>query len=45
MDYRGTVLSAVRTSRTLRADDRTVTFAKGTQIGCYNCHNGPKGGD
>jgi hypothetical protein len=44
-DYRGTVLSAALTNRSFRVEDRTVTFAKGQPIGCYNCHNGPNGGD
>jgi len=45
-DYRGTVLSKTKTDRTFRVDDgRTVTLAKGTQISCYTCHNGPRGGD
>lgn len=42
-DYRGTVLSAALTTRTLRAERRTITFTKGRQIGCYDCHNGPRG--
>ena len=39
-DYRGTILSRVRTTRTLAGR----TFAAGTMIGCYSCHNGPNGG-
>jgi len=44
-DYRGTVLSRAlsRTAATRDWGNRTV--AKGTQIGCYDCHNGPNGGD
>lgn len=42
-NYRGTVLSATKTARSFNVERRTVTFAKGTQIGCYNCHNGPRG--
>jgi hypothetical protein len=37
--FRGTVLSRTADTRTLH--NRTV--AKGTQIGCYDCHNGPNG--
>ena len=45
IDYRGTVLSAARTDRTLNAGDfGTKRFAARTQIGCYSCHNGPRGG-
>jgi len=43
LDYRGTVLSATLTSRSFRHDGRTITLPKGTQVGCYNCHNGPRG--
>ncbi len=39
-DYRGTILSRVRTTRTLAGK----SFAAGTIIGCYSCHNGPNGG-
>jgi hypothetical protein len=46
IDYRGTVLSAVRTDRAIAAGELgTRKFAAGTQIGCYSCHNGPRGGD
>lgn len=44
LDYRGTVLSKTSVDRTFQVEDRgTVRFAKGTAIGCYNCHNGPRG--
>ncbi len=39
-DYRGTVLSRVQADRTLSAFG-TKTFWRGSQVGCYNCHNGP----
>jgi hypothetical protein len=39
-DYRGTILSKVQADRTLAGR----SFAKGTIIGCYSCHNGPNGG-
>ncbi len=39
-NYMGTVLSRVQTDRTLAGK----TFAAGTMIGCYSCHNGPGGG-
>jgi hypothetical protein len=38
-DFRGTALSRTAAQRSLRS--RTV--AKGTAIGCYDCHNGPGG--
>lgn len=39
-DYMGTVLSRIQATRTLAGH----TFAAGTMIGCYSCHNGPGGG-
>jgi hypothetical protein len=44
-DYRGTVLSQAKANRSFRVEDRTVQIAMGTAIGCYTCHNGPRGGD
>lgn len=44
-DYRGTVLSRALNSRSINAGEfGTRVFAKGTAIGCYSCHNGPRGG-
>lgn len=40
-DYRGTVLSRAQANRSWIAFNTTVTFARGAQVGCYNCHNGP----
>jgi hypothetical protein len=42
-DYRGTVLSAALAPRTFKTEWGTRIFAKGAPIGCYNCHNGPRG--
>lgn len=43
VDYRGTVLSAARTARAINAGEfGRREFAKGTVIGCYSCHNGPR---
>lgn len=36
-DYRGTLLSRAQADRSLNGR----TFATGTIIGCYSCHNGP----
>ena len=44
LDYRGTVLSKAHSTRSFRIEDRTVTLAEGTAIGCYTCHSGPTGG-
>ena len=43
-DFRGTPLSAVKMAKTLNADGRTVAYAAGQQVSCYDCHNGPSGG-
>jgi hypothetical protein len=40
-NFRGTVLS--RTGAQRNWGSRTV--AQGTMVGCYDCHNGPNGGD
>ncbi len=42
-DYRGSVLSKTWTARSFKAEDETVNYAKGEQVGCYDCHNGPSG--
>jgi hypothetical protein len=41
-NYRGTVLSRTAAQRSW-SSSRTV--AKGVAVGCYDCHNGPNGGD
>jgi hypothetical protein len=43
LDYRGTVLSKTHADRTFSHDGVTKTLAAGTVVGCYNCHNGPRG--
>lgn len=40
-DFRGTPLSALLVAKTLNGK----TFAAGHQMNCYDCHNGPNGGD
>ncbi len=40
-DYRGTVLSKMFSDRVLDGKN----FAKGHMVSCYDCHNGPGGGD
>lgn len=42
-DYRGGPLSTVKTARSFRAENRTVNYAAGQKVGCYDCHNGPDG--
>jgi len=42
-DYRGGVLSTVKTARSFNADGKTVNYTAGQKVGCYDCHNGPRG--
>ena len=42
-DYRGSPLSRVKVAKTFTHDGKQYTLAAGTQVGCYTCHNGPKG--
>jgi hypothetical protein len=44
-DYRGTVLSRAKASRTLSGESGTKQVWPGFQIGCYTCHLGPHNGD
>ncbi len=40
-NYRGSVLSKTFSARTLTVEHGTKSFAKGHQVSCYDCHNGP----
>jgi len=40
-DYRGSVLSKTFSARSLSIEDGTKNFAKGHEVSCYDCHNGP----
>ncbi len=42
-DYRGTALSQVKMTKTFNVEKGTKTFSAGQNVGCYDCHNGPKG--
>jgi hypothetical protein len=42
-DYRGSPLSKTRIARSFTKDSKTFSFAAGHNMGCYDCHNGPKG--
>lgn len=42
-DDRGTVLSRMFATRTLETRAGRRTFAAGTSMGCYSCHDGPDG--
>ena len=41
-NYRGTVLSRAQGNRTFSTKFGVKTFFRGSLIGCYACHNGPK---
>ncbi len=45
IDYRGTVLSRAKASRTLSGESGTKQVWAGFQIGCYTCHLGPHNDD
>jgi hypothetical protein len=42
-DYRGGILSTVKAARSFNADGKTVSYAAGQKVGCYDCHDGPNG--
>lgn len=42
-DYRGGILSTVKAARSFNAEGKTVKYAVGQKVTCYDCHNGPKG--
>ncbi|MCF6206957.1 MAG: hypothetical protein L3J47_08735 [Sulfurovum sp.] len=42
-DYRGSVLSKTWTTRSFSTEWGQKNFAKGHQVSCYDCHNGPNG--
>ncbi len=44
-DYRGRPQSATFTARSFGVEGRTIAFSAAHQVGCYDCHNGPNGGD
>jgi hypothetical protein len=41
-DYRGGPLAQVKVARSYAVEGRSVSFAAGKNVGCYDCHNGPK---
>jgi hypothetical protein len=42
-NYRGTVLSRAKATRSLTHDSTSFKFWAGQSVGCYDCHNGPSG--
>lgn len=44
-DYRGGFLSKTSMTRSFSAEGRNKAYPAGQKVGCYDCHNGPNGGD
>ena len=42
---RGTVLSKTFSARTFSTEHGTKTYTAGQQVTCFDCHNGPNGGE
>lgn len=40
-NFRGSPLSVVKVAKTFNVEGRSVTYAEGQQVSCYDCHNGP----
>jgi len=40
--WRGSKLSMIQTPKKFTIENRTISYAKGQKVGCYDCHNGPK---
>jgi hypothetical protein len=44
-NYRGSFLSQTKVAKRLQGDDgKSVNYAAGAAVSCYDCHNGPNGG-
>jgi hypothetical protein len=41
-DFRGTPLSQVKVARSFSTEQGTRSFVAGQNVGCYDCHNGPR---
>jgi creatinine amidohydrolase/Fe(II)-dependent formamide hydrolase-like protein len=39
--HTGTILSMTSQARTLKAENKSVSFKAKQKVGCYDCHNGP----
>jgi hypothetical protein len=44
-DYRGSDLSKTMSARTFNVEHGTKSFPAGHKVSCYDCHDGPDGGD
>jgi hypothetical protein len=44
-DFHGGVLSKTSMARSFKAEGKSKSYSAGQQVGCYDCHNGPNGGD
>lgn len=45
LDYRGSPLATIKTNQTFTVEQRAITYTAGQEVTCYDCHNGPNGGD
>lgn len=43
--FRGGLISQTSMSRNFQIEDGRISFAAGHAVSCYDCHNGPNGGD
>ena len=44
-DYKGGFLSKTSMARSFKVENKSRTYSAGQQVSCYDCHNGPNGGD
>ena len=42
-NYRGSPLGEVKVAKSFRVGSRTISYAAGQQVTCYDCHDGPSG--
>jgi hypothetical protein len=42
-DYRGSPLAQLKVAKTFTVEGRAKAMPAGHQVGCYDCHNGPRG--
>ena len=42
-DFRGAPLSEIKLAKSFAIEQRTKRYVPGDKVGCYDCHNGPRG--
>ena len=42
-DFRGAPLAEIKVAKSFSIERRTKSYAPGDKVGCYDCHNGPRG--